>query len=227
MTEYTGQQHRGPLIFCNSFPDNQPIHLTIGPVVVTAAGDARTLEMDVHTPFKWWDKKNQEEKLIEGTTKVWCKLGDPALDKITSAFGSKNTGDSVTLTRSGPNYTATGGAARPTTAQAIKAVASASSETYTSNPTTYTQKAPPSIDKLGQAGAHCISIAKWAILDVNEIADVKPETIIAFATTLFIAGTRSGTICPEIIKEAAVAEAAVAEAAVAEAAVEETDDLPF
>lgn len=210
-----------PLIFCNSFPES-PVGLTIGELAFTKAGDARRLKVNIHTPFTIWDKQSQAEKTIQGETSVYCKTNDASLDVILKAFGSigKNLGDSLTLTRQGEGFVATEGAeTRPTTAQAI---ANSPSQAYKEDkPSQVYTQSQPTLQELAQGLATAIGLAKWAAIDVNELADIKPETIAALATTLFIAGTRSGTICPKVEQEEQRGEAAEA------APVEGDDGLPF
>ena len=194
------QEYKTPLIFCNSFPES-PIALTIGELTNTQAGDARRLKVQIHTPFPIWDKKAQAEVQVHGEASVYCKNTDAAMNQLLGAFGAigKNLGDTVTLTRSGETFTATEGgdtsqqapAPRQTTAAAI---AQAPSQAAYVQPKHTTQD-------IGQKFAECYGLAKWAIVDVNEMTNATPADIGAAAACIFIADTKPGTVLNKTVRE--------------------------
>ena len=125
------------------------------------------------------------------------------MNQLLGAFGAigKNLGDVVTVTRSGETFTATEGGdtsqqapqERQTTAAAIQ---------QSQNPPAYVQ-AKHTTQDVGQKYAQCYGLAKWAIVDVNEMKDATPSDIAAAAACIFIADTRGGTVINDTVKEEA------------------------
>ena len=206
------QPFKTPLIFCNEFPET-PTTLTIGELTKTqpkdgqSVGDARRLKIQVHTPFVRYNKQKGAEETIQFDASVYCKDNDDAMNQLLGAFGAigKNLGDVVTVTRSGETFTATeggdtsqapqGAQQRQTTAAAIQTAQA---------PPAYVQ-AKHTTQDIGQKFAQCYGLAKWAIVDVNEMSNATPADIGAAAACIFIADTRTGTVINDTVKEEAPA----------------------